>query len=157
MNALPRRLAALGAPAVLLVSLTACGGGPGGDAPEDASVEEFCTAYAKSVNLANGEDIKNWAEDMADVGTPEDLSDEQRKGFEVLVDTAADVDEDADLSDLEDEEVSGDDKDAVESLTTYVTGNCSDQISEALGVEAPDLPDPAAPDLSDLPEVPTPS
>jgi hypothetical protein len=164
MNALPRRLAALGAPAVLLVSLTACGGGPGGDAPEDASVEDFCTAYAKVATLEDGQAIKDWSEEMAEIGTPEGIGDEEREGFVILVDAANDVDEDADVSDLEGKDLSDDEEAAVTAFATYGTTTCRDQITDSLGSEL-ELPDPGVdpsdlpelPDLSDLPEAPTPS
>jgi hypothetical protein len=131
-----------GPAAVLLaISLSACGGDGGSSAPDDASVEEFCDSYSKGQIAAftemdpdaseqeQGEAmldaLKEWADEMADGGTPEDMPDEARDGFELMVDTLADLDADdiENLQDLEDE-FSDDERDAAAALTTYVNENC---------------------------------
>lgn len=132
-----------GAAAALSLVLAGCGGGASG-APTDASVEEFCTAYTEgfgdaiaAVDPEASEDeqaeavidaLKEFAEKMEEVGTPEDMSDEAREGFELSLDSISDLsaddlqDEDA-MKKLE-EELSGDDKAAAEALQAYVTDNC---------------------------------
>lgn len=130
---------------VLALSLSACGGG-GSGAPDDASAEEFCGAYnslfehmsdvdpeasADERAEAGVEMMKDWAKEMEDTGTPEDMSDEAREGFELIVDTASDIDAD-DLENLEDMEgeFSGDEQDAAKAFQTYVGENCDSPLGD---------------------------
>ena len=127
------------------LALTACGGGGGGSsAPDDTSVETFCDAYnsivddlVDSIDPAapaepSGEQVvtalKAWAEKLADAGTPDDMSDEARDGFELLIETADDLDpadfESADFLDELDADFSADEQAASEAFTTYATDNC---------------------------------
>ncbi len=101
--------------ATLLValSLTACGddgdggdGGGGGDAsggdsPSDASVEDFCANYKEITEMEEGEGadaeaeaLNQVGEKLAETGTPEDIPDDARNGFEVAVDVFTEVDGD---------------------------------------------------------------
>ena len=80
------------------VLLAGCGR-PGADAPQDASVEDFCAAEAWMVAegmdrfLADGlpsDDelaglVHDWAAELERVGTPDNMSPEARAGFEKLV------------------------------------------------------------------------
>ncbi len=101
----------------LATALTACGGSDGGDekgtsAPDDASTSDFCDGFnglfEKVLAQATSGDssamitaLKDWAGDMEDVGTPSDMPDDARHGFELFVQQAKDLDEDATLADLE--------------------------------------------------------
>ncbi|MDT0202327.1 hypothetical protein [Nocardioides sp. AE5] len=103
-----KRLALTGASLVLLGGMmTACGGGSGSDAPTNASKEDFCEAY-KAVNEAEEfDDGRDAVDDLKDVGTPEDIPDDARNGFEVLIDAVSDLkdeDDEIDDSDYTDEE-----------------------------------------------------
>lgn len=141
------RLAALAVPAVLLLSLTACGGDDADDAPESASKEEFCEAYnAEPADddfdpEASPEDqakaiidaLKEATDKLADVGTPEDIPDDAREGFEVVINAVDGLDEEevAKAIEEEDEEyfdsiVSGDDKEKGDAFEEWATGYCGD-------------------------------
>lgn len=136
-----------GALAALALLLAGCGGDGGGaatDAPSDASRTDFCEAYTQGFLEAMGDidpeaseqeqaeaivaSLKTFAEDMAEVGTPADMSEEAREGFELTLSSIEDLDAD-DLQDEEamaelEDQLSGDDKAAAEALNSYVTANC---------------------------------
>ena len=124
MTRLQRPATALGAAALLALSLTACGGsdddsssgssdstsasstaasgstdtGSGGDvsgAPADASKDDFCSAWNDVFSVLASTDTPDEAAfgkfqdavaNLGEVGTPADVSADQRKGFEVFVD-----------------------------------------------------------------------
>lgn len=140
MISIKRPLLALGAAALMTVSLTACGGASG--APKDASVSDFCAAmssqdaagqklgdkdYDKAADL-----LHKLADELKKTGTPKGISDEERKGFEVEVDKLggvssgdlkkADEDDNAELF-----KVSGDDKKAADAFDSYFAKTCSQQ------------------------------
>lgn len=138
------RLAAVAAPLLLALSLSACGGdddgGDGGsadDAPDSASVEDFCDTFLASSEVTDGAGIKDFADALAEVGTPDDMSDEEREGFEVFVAVAQDVDEGATLEDLDDPDVSADEEAAVTAFIGYATTNCADQLLGDVPTDAP--------------------
>ncbi|GCD90081.1 hypothetical protein [Nocardioides sp. LS1] len=135
-----RSRVALAASALVLAgSLTACGGGGGdkaSDAPASASKDEFCTAYnslfdAFKDNTSAPSDsetvkaIKDWAAKMKETGTPQDIPDDARRGFEAIIDTVAKIKDDAT-------------QDEIKALTGAL--NSSDQKdTEAFGTWATDL------------------
>lgn len=109
--------------AVVIGVVIATGGGGGGgddpadpetsdvpieaaDAPKDASVEEFCTASNNLPTDETGDDFaaeaqqaNDWAAEAIKVGTPADMSQEERHGFELWADyqrtiTAEDLESD---------------------------------------------------------------
>src|SRR5690349_10081385 len=102
---------------VLLVATVppACGGG--GGAPSDASKDGFCDAANSLMadlmpedmttpELPSDEDmaqaVKDWGSRMEEVGTPEGISEDARKGFESVVDQAKEIDaEDFSMDNLE--------------------------------------------------------
>src|SRR5690349_5488407 len=114
--------------AVLLVGTvtSACGGG--GGAPSDASKDGFCEAANSLMSdlmpadtttpeLPSDEDmakaVKDWGSRMEEVGTPEGISDDARKGFESVVDQAKEIDaEDFSMDNLEELEMGGADASA---------------------------------------------
>ena len=148
-----------GAAAALALVLAGCGGGGASGAPTDASQDEFCEKYtsgfvgafeeldpeASEQEQAEAilESLKSWADEMAELGTPEEMSDEARDGFELTIQSIQDLNAD----DLQDEEamaeledkLSGDDKEAAAALQTYVTDNC-DFGGLPEGLESPSLP-----------------
>jgi hypothetical protein len=155
MTRIKRPAAAAGAALLLAFSLTACGGG----APDDASEGDFCDAFGgvfESLFAAEAdgptedqwEDFQDAVAELEDVGTPKDISDDERNGFEVFTEAVAD----ADYDDVKDESgdipgVSDDDQADGEKFFAYGTEKCP----EALGIPS-DLPT----DLSDLPtDLPT--
>lgn len=119
MTRIKRPAAAVGAAVLLAFSLTACGG-----APTDASKDDFCKVALDQP----GDDvdaIHNWADDLEEVGTPEDIPDDARDGFETLIDVAKDINED-DLkedSNFEDE-FSDEEQDNFAAYGEYLTKTC---------------------------------
>lgn len=140
---------------LLLVStfLSACGGG--GSPAGEASEEEFCTAYNTLYDnlgdIASGDDeaaiegMKEWGEKMSEVGTPDDISDEEREGFELLLTALEDVDPDASAEELKQigEDFSSDDENAIEAFTAYAVKTCPPDLGD---IDMPDMSD----EMSDL-------
>lgn len=97
--------------AALAAVLAGCGNGSSPDAsdegpPTDASVEDFCQVFDDFTAAATelGEDaetadriqaIKQVGKDLEEVGTPADISDEARAGFEVTTEAIANIPDDA--------------------------------------------------------------
>jgi hypothetical protein len=126
--------------ASLALSLGACSddeGGSGSEAPANASKEEFCGAFndlfddvlAKAStddSAAAVRALKKWAADIGEIGTPAEMPDDARNGFEVFVDQTRDLDEDATLADLEKfgEDVSDSDRADAEAFSDWTQDNC---------------------------------
>ena len=133
MTPIKRSIGAVGAAVLLAATLSACGG-----APTDASVEDYCDAFIDSPKDLQSDDAGKqadaageWADDLNEVGTPEDIDGEAREGFEIFVKFLEDVNED-DIKDLEDAEdpsevFDGDDADKVEEFTKKTGEVCADQ------------------------------
>ena len=163
------RRAAAAASLALVASLTACGGdsggGSGSSAPDDASLDDFCTAFnglfdtVMSAATSGGDTsgmiaaLKKWAADIEDVGTPADMPDDARHGFELFVDQAKKLDENATLQDLENlggDLSSGDQADG-EAFSEWTTKNCPLDLPSGLpSINPSDLP---SIDPSDLPSM----
>jgi hypothetical protein len=135
---------------LVLVGASVVGCGGGGGAPTDASKDDFCkelNSVFTGVDLG-GEDttqkkvlaaIKSWAKDMEKVGTPENMPDEARDGFELMIKEVGDLEEDAtteDFINLEEELSEGETK-ASAAFEKYTTDTCG------------------APELPELPEIPS--
>lgn len=96
-----RRVAAVSAPLLLALSLTACGGDDASGAPDDASSEEFCKVFLDQDTEIDSEDAdaqleaaQDVADQLSEVGTPADFTDEEREGFELLIEFINDLDAD---------------------------------------------------------------
>lgn len=135
---------------LLLVGASVVGCG-GGSAPTDASEKEFCdslTSVFDDIDMSEQPSekealamIKAWAKDMEEVGTPENISDDARDGFELMIEQVGELKEDDSAADLEklDESLSDSEKKATEAFEKYSTDTCGSMMEQ------------------DLPEVPTPS
>ena len=146
--------------AVLIVGsvLSACGGG-GSGAPDDASEKDFCATQTSLLEdlmpddmnnpeLPSDEEmaraVKNWGEKIEEVGTPEDISDDARKGFERVVEMANDIDpSDFSIEKLEDleaggEEASAEAKKQAAAFEKYLTETCGNPLDD---LEMPEMPD----------------
>jgi hypothetical protein len=147
---------ALSVASLLLVAGTTagCGGNGGGGAPDNASQEDFCDAYT---SIFDGMDLesepseaeavrmmKDWGERMQDTGTPEDMSGDARKGFELMVGTIEDIDEDMSASDIDKlgDDWSQEQEKQGEALQAYVGENCEFSLPgmEDLEGELPESP-----------------
>ena len=112
--------ALIAASLVLVAGLGAgCGGGDdsGSDASADASesgpatTAEFCKAYTSLATEFAGkqppsdeaavEAIRQWADDLTEVGPPEEIPADAREGYELLVGTVAKLEEGATQADIE--------------------------------------------------------
>lgn len=166
-----RTLATLGAGAVLAFSLAACGS----SAPSDASKADFCKAVTAEGDTAAVQkavadkdydalldELKKTTDNIEKVGTPENIPDDAREGFEIQLDAINDLKADDIKKSFEDPEnaedpfaakVSKDDKKKIEAFEKYQSKECE-------GTEAPsgagsdsgsgssDMP-------SDMPSMPT--
>ncbi len=122
MTSLKRRIACAGAPVLLALSLTACGSdssdsseaAPDAEvtgaaaAPADASKDDFCEAYTfepdfpddpaslsedEQVSLVS-DTLQQIQDKLASVGTPSDIPDDARAGYELSVDAVGSLNED---------------------------------------------------------------
>jgi len=113
------------------------GGGDGGGAPSDASVDDFCGTfndfYAEVEELGEGaadEDVvaalKDTGEELDEVGTPEDISDDARAGFEATVGAIGDLPDDAtqeDVANLQND-YTEDEQGQVDEFSSYLNETC---------------------------------
>ncbi len=134
-----RALSAAGA-LLLVGSLSACTG-DGSGPPDDASLESFCSAYSRlfSGDIAGTdpgssavdqhevmvEAMRSWGDQLAVVGTPPDMSEQARAGFELIVRYAGDLDA-GDVANLAllGEELTDDEMAATEAFEDYATQRC---------------------------------
>ncbi|GAA3550527.1 hypothetical protein [Nocardioides daeguensis] len=141
MTPFKRPLAGAGVAVLLGLSLTACGG-----YPTDASKKDFCGGVEDvitSTSSVSGEEPTEaeWKKlqkaygDLGDIGTPKDISDAERNGFEVIVDTITDLDYDEAKKSFGDNDgedsipgVSKNDEKDAEKFFTYSSKTCADQL-----------------------------
>ena len=148
---------------VLLVGAvtSACGGG---GAPTDASEKDFCETQSSLLSDLMPDDmsnpelpsdeqmakaVKDWGAELEEVGTPEDIPDDARKGFEAVVKQAKEVDaSDFSIDKLEELEAGG--KDASKEVQRQAKA-FSDYLTETCGNPLEDLDLPEMPDM-EMPE-----
>ncbi|MBM9458714.1 hypothetical protein JK386_02255 [Nocardioides sp. zg-536] len=141
MTSLKRPFAVLGATALLSLGLTACGG-----YPTDASAKDFCGSVQDVFDATiavEGEEPtkKEWEkiqkayEDLGETGTPKNIGEDEREGFEVVVDAITDLDYDEAKKSFGDEDgedgipgVSKDDDKKADKFFEYLTTECSDEL-----------------------------
>lgn len=117
--------------ALVALVLVACSSGP----PDDASVEDFCDTWTADRD-GSTEEMHQAAERLDEVGTPDDIDDAPRAGFEVFVDAISDIDQEqleqldqaiADSASLaEIYGISEDEAADVVSFFDYANGTCTD-------------------------------
>jgi hypothetical protein len=180
---------ALAGAVLVLGGMAGCGGSSsdsGSSAPDSASTDEFCEAFSSLFTEVMAEAgtgdmskavsaIKEWAENMQEVGTPDDMPEEARDGFEVFVDAASEIDENATLEDLQDlgGDLSEADQEAGDAFGDWATETCPvplpgptdlpSEIASDLPTEMPsdlesmmsDLPSELESMMSDLPTDPS--
>lgn len=146
MSPIKRYVGAASATVLLALSLSACGGDSASDAPDDASAKEFCEAYnatnstdEDSSDSEKVDEAHDQAEKLIEVGTPEDIDDDSREGFEILVDAVAEIEEDDvdNINNAESEEdfrdaigASEDDFKKVVAFLTYAAEACAEAPAE---------------------------
>lgn len=119
-----RRLLSAAGLVLVAGTMTACGG-----PPDDASKSDFCKsiAAAPSGEKPSQDDVDDWVDELKDTGTPKGISDDERSGYEVLVDALdeADVDDIGEDSGFEDVVKDSDDRKDVEKFFAYYAKTCA--------------------------------
>ncbi len=164
MTPIKRPLATAGAAVLLALSLTACGG-----APTDASEEDFCDAVGKTVEVIGSvegdepteeewEKVQGAYEDLGDVGTPEDIGEDERNGFEVVVDAITGLDYDEAKKSFGEEDgsdeipgVSKDDEKDADRFFEYVGTTCQDQLTPDSGSDDATSDDATSDEATEIP------
>jgi hypothetical protein len=131
-----------------LVLVGASAVGCSGGAPTDASVDEFCTSLTSLASklgpLADAsqrealDSIKAWAKDLEKVGTPEEMPDEARDGFELMIKEVATLNEDDTTEDFQklNDDLSASEKEATAAFEKYSADTCG-----AMELDTPELPE----------------
>ncbi len=138
MTSIKRSVGAAGAAVLLAAALTACGGGASG-APDDASAKDYCKAFGEEPKDADNKDtdkaadsVHEYADKLAEVGTPKDIDGDARDGYEIYVDFLAEIDGDdiKKFSEAEsaDEVFDGDDADKVDAFVAKTVEICADSL-----------------------------
>ena len=71
--------------------------------------------------------LKDAADKLEDVGTPDDMPDDAKDGFDITVETIKGLDDDATLEDLASiGEVSDEDQKKIDALDDYIAKECPD-------------------------------
>ena len=91
--------------------------------------------------------VKDWGKKIEEVGTPEDISDDARKGFEAVVEQAKEIDaSDFSIEKLEELEKGGADASAeakkqAEAFGNYLTETCGNPMDDLEMPEMPEIPE----------------
>ena len=106
-----QRIFLLAVSMLVLGQLAGCGD-DGGDAPKNATVEEFCRPFVDMYTdvVDKGKDLtdedavtiaKDTAEKLREAGTPEGMPEDARKSWELVIEKLADLPDDATKEDVE--------------------------------------------------------
>jgi hypothetical protein len=119
------------------------GGGGGGDADDPPSTDEFCGALKdfqddfKAADPAKDlaayiKTIKDAADRLEDVGTPEDMPADAQDGFTLTVKKIDDLSDSATVDDLAGiGDVSDEDQEKLDALDEYIAKTCPDLAGES--------------------------
>ncbi len=119
------------------------GGGGGGAAADPSSVEEFCGAlkdFQVDFEAADPtkdlaayiKTIKDAADRLDDVGTPEDMPAAAREGFDLTVKKIDDLSDSATVDDLAGiGKVSDADQEKLDALNQYIAKTCPDLVDDS--------------------------
>jgi len=125
-------------------TLVGCGDdGPatGASPPTDASKDDFCGVFDHMLTELGALDadakpaeavktLKNAADDLADVGTPEDMPDNARDGYELILDEIEKLDDDSDREDINQlgEDISDVQEKSMAAYEKYLSEECADEL-----------------------------
>ena len=148
---------ALMAASLVLVAGTAigCGGddgeGDGGAAlspPTSASTEEFCANFGDLLEELGklGDDaeaseavavLKKAGDQLAETGTPEDMPDSARAGFDLVLEEIEKLDDDATREDVSNlgADVSPDQEDDMDAYEKYLQDTCAEELAGGATVQ----------------------
>ena len=126
----PRPALRAGLAVAALLALSACSG-IADDAPTDAEPQAFCDAYNQDTSASEA------AAALAEVGTPEDVTGEERNGFELYVEG---LDNEGDTPNIEVEivEIPEDDEADGLAFVTYVQETCTSLVGPPDASEVPE-------------------
>ena len=125
------------------------GGGGGGGGDDAPSAKDFCGALKDFQDdfadadptkdlKAYIQTLKDAADRLEDVGTPEDMPADAQDGFDFYVEKIKDLDDDATLDDLAGiGDVSDEDQKKLDALDDYVAKTCPELDGEPDGSESP--------------------
>ena len=142
------RMSLLAAPLLVVGLLAGCGdggadssgGADAGDAPVNASVEEFCQPFVDMLEevSAQGDELsdadavrlaKETADKLRETGTPDDMPEDARKGFELVIAKLADLPDDATKDEVEKaQELTEEEQRYSTALSQYIASKCADQL-----------------------------
>jgi hypothetical protein len=139
-----KRISLLAAPLLVVGLLAGCGDDAAGaaDAPNDATVEEFCQPFIDLIKdvAAKGEDIsdeeavriaKETAQKMEEAGTPDDMPADARKGFELILKKLKELPDDATREEVDQfAELSEEEQKYSTALQQYITEKCASQMMD---------------------------
>ena len=140
-SSLTRSRLRAGLVASALLGLAACGG-IADDAPTDADPTAFCEAYYDESATA-----AEVADELASVGTPDDISDEERNGFEVYVEGLQD-EGDSPNRDISTVQIPADDQVDGQAFVDYASALCTSLLAPTDPSDPSDPSDPASPSES---------
>jgi hypothetical protein len=142
------RMSLLAAPLLVVGLLAGCGdggadssgGADAGDAPGTASVAEFCQPFVDMLEevSAQGDELsdadavrlaKETADKLRETGTPDDMPEDARKGFELVIAKLADLPDDATKDEVEKAQQLTEEEQAYSTaLSQYIASKCADQL-----------------------------
>lgn len=112
-------------------------GGDSGSGGSGTSTEEFCAAFEDFTSSLGTVDpsappadiiekLKDEADKLGDVGTPEDIPDDAADGFELVLDAIDDLPDDASIEDLGtmEQDFTEDEQAKAEAFDTYLQETC---------------------------------
>jgi hypothetical protein len=77
---------------------------------------------------------KDTADKLSEAGTPEDMPEDARKGWELVIDKLADLDEDATKEEVQEaQNLTEEEQKYSDALAKYVASNCADAMADAMG------------------------
>ena len=128
---------------LVLVAGTTVGCGDDGP-PTDASKDDFCGIFDDMLTELGklGPDaepaeavktLKKTGEDLAEVGTPEDMPEAARDGYQFILDEIEKLDEDATREDIGDlgGDATDDEQKSMDAYEKYLQDTCADELGGA--------------------------
>lgn len=134
--------------ALVAAGVSSCGG----DAPTKAAEEDFCEAFTSLfADVPDSPDVdeadavqafRDWGERLEEVGTPEDMGEQARAGFERTLEVVRDLDEGVTLADFDSlgEDLPAQAQEQVEAFDAYAFDTCGNPLDDVSLPEVPELP-----------------